>query len=60
MSMTIKFLYAMTLFLFLFHIEKSSALIDCKTVDDCPSSWTKIYKCIDNKCRYSVVKGLII
>ncbi|KEH33010.1 putative Late nodulin [Medicago truncatula] len=52
MSKTIMFLYAMTLFLFLLHIEKSSGvLIDCKTVKDCPPSYTKIYRCIDNKCR---------
>ncbi|AES68775.1 Nodule Cysteine-Rich (NCR) secreted peptide [Medicago truncatula] len=56
MSKTIKFLYAITLFLFLFLIEKNNGvLIDCKHVRDCPKGiWRSCrYKCIDNKCVFT-------
>nr|QQO74618.1 nodule-specific cysteine-rich peptide G02 [Pisum sativum] len=57
MVKTIKFVYALILFLFIIFIAKNvDALQDCKVDADCPqNSWTRIYRCIENKCRYTRV-----
>ncbi|AES77508.1 putative Late nodulin [Medicago truncatula] len=53
MPKSLKFVYTMILFIFLFLITKNvDALHDCEYDDDCPKSTSKrTYRCINKKCR---------
>ncbi|KEH30135.1 putative Late nodulin [Medicago truncatula] len=53
MAKTLKFVYAMIIFLSLFLMATNidSALIECQIDDDCPPIKFAKYLCINYKCR---------
>ncbi|AES61002.1 putative Late nodulin [Medicago truncatula] len=53
MAKTLKFVYAMILFIYIFLVIKNTeAYPPCETVADCPESYFRIYRCENNFCRY--------
>ncbi|KEH42094.1 putative Late nodulin [Medicago truncatula] len=51
MDKTIKFVYAMILFISMFLAARNvDAYLKCKTVHDCPKSQV-VYRCVGNYCR---------
>ncbi|CAJ2667024.1 unnamed protein product [Trifolium pratense] len=56
MAKTLKFVYAIILFLFLFFVatEAGTELVECEKDSDCPISWHEFFhnKCYLNKCKW--------
>ncbi|CAJ2652497.1 unnamed protein product [Trifolium pratense] len=56
MAETLKFVYTMILFLFLFFVatESGTELIECEKDSDCPISWHEFFwfRCYRNKCKW--------